>query len=360
MLLKTDVKTEVDNKDWDNLLLKIPSSTAFQMSSNYDPYKMAFDSKPLYVLVEDSSGRILGQLLAIQHFQNLTRDPDSILQSLTSKFKIGSTINWHYGPIIHDDERAKEITANILEALNKYSHENKVLLIKGSSTIISDNEQQNQYLKYGYENTRWDTWVTDLKPELDITYNSLHNKTRYDIRKGEKSGLTFDVINDRSILDEWMKIKYFGNKHKKELIKKYEKFNDYTWEILYKHNYEKMYIARLDGDLISGIANKLFNKNVVQHAVINSHTKLQGGSFLTWYTIKWSKENNFITYDMGGANPSPISEKEKGIRHFKSKWNGKKYDFIIATKIFDKNKLKLSRAISSPGLIKSKFKKLIK
>jgi len=360
MSFKTEIKTEFDNKDWDNLLLKVPSSTAFQMSYNYDPYKMAFGSQPLYVIVEDSTGKILGQLLVVQHFQNLTRESDSIIQSLISKLNIGSTINWHYGPIIHDNERSNEITKNIFEALDKYCHKNKVLLVKGSSTINSEIEQQNQYPKYGYKNTRWDTWVTSLEPELESIYNSLHNKTRYDVRKGEKIGLDFEIVSDRTVLDEWMEVKYFGNKNKKELIKKYEKFNDYNWEILYKHEYEKMYVARLDDKLISGIANKVFNKNVVQHSVVNSQTKLQGGSFLTWHTIKWSKENNFITYDMGGANPSPISEKEKGIRHFKSKWNGKKYDFVLVTKIFDKNKLKLSKAISSPGIIKSKFKKLIK
>jgi len=360
MNFKTEIKTEFDNKDWDNLLLKIPNSTAFQMSYNYDPYKMAFGSQPLYVIVEDSTGKVLGQLLAVQHFQYLTREKDSIIQPLTSKFNIGSIINWHYGPIIHDNERSNEIIKNILESLDKYCHENKVLLVKGSSTINSEIEQQNQYPKHGYENTEWDTWVTSLEPELDFIYNSLHNKTRYDVRKGEKFDLEFEVVSDRTILDEWMEIKYFKNKHKKELIKKYEKFNDYTWEILYKHEYEKMYVARLDDKLISGIANKLFNKNVVQHSVINSQTKLQGGSFLMWHTIKWSKENNFINYDMGGANPLPLSKKEKGIRHFKSKWNGKKHDFVLVTKVFHKNKFKLFKAINSPEIIKSKLNKLIK
>jgi hypothetical protein len=359
MTLKTELTTEFNNKDWDNLLLKVHHSTAFQMSRNYDPYKLAFGSKPLYLLVEDSTGKILGQLLAVHHLKNLTRDPDSIIQSLTSKFNINS-INWHYGPIIHDSEKANEITASILEALDKYCHKNKILLSHGSSTINSNIGKENQYSNYMYTNTPWDTWVTQLDPTLDVIYNSLHNKTRYDIRKGENSGLVFEIGSDRSILDEWMEIKYSGNKHKKALIKKYEKFNDHLWEILYKNDYEKMYVARLNGNLISGIANKLFNKNVVQHSVVNAQTNLQSGSFLTWHAIKWSKENNFITYDMGGANPFPISEKEKGIRHFKSKWNGTKYDLILVTKYFRKTQLKLFKTINSPGIIKSKLNKLIK
>lgn len=360
MKLNTTIHNEFNNKDWDDLLQKIPTSTAFQMSYNYDPYKMAFDSKPLYIIVQDTSGKILGQLLVVQHFKNLTREPDTKLNYITSKFQIGSIITWHYGPIIHDDENVSSITSSMLDALNKYCHKNKVLLSNGSLTTNSNVQEQNQFLNYNYQNNKWDTWITNLDVTLDSLYNSLHNKTRYDIRKAEKNDLTFEICSDRSILDEWMKIKFFGNKNLLKLIKKYEKFNDYNWEILYKNGYEKIFVTRLGDDLISGIANKLFNKNVVQHSIINSQTKLQGGSYLTWNSIKWSKENNFLTYDVGGANPSPTSTKEKGIRHFKSKWNGEKKHYFLVRKVFDKNKLKLFRIINSPELIKSKLTSSLK
>ena len=32
MILKTEILTDVDNVDWDNLLTKVSTSTAFQMS----------------------------------------------------------------------------------------------------------------------------------------------------------------------------------------------------------------------------------------------------------------------------------------------------------------------------------------
>lgn len=339
------ISNNIDEKDWDNLLMKVPTSTAFQMSKNYDPYKLAFGSKPLYITVEDPKGNILAQLLAVQHFPNHIKSPNSFFQSVTSKINNDSTIYWHYGPIIHNREQSKEIFLNLLKALEKFSKENQVMMINGSSTIIPYDEQQNQFKHYGYKNTKWDTWVTDLKPDLDILYKSLNNKTRYDIRKGEKNNIIFEVVNDRTVLDEWMEIKYSDNKRKNEIIQKNKKFNDYIWEILYKPKFEKMYVVRLDGEIISGIANKLFNNNVVQHSIINSQKKLQGGSFLTWNTIKWSKENNFLTYDVGGANPSPNSEKEKGIRHYKSKWNGEEIQYDLYIKIVNKTKWKISKVL---------------
>ena len=113
--------------------------------------------------------------------------------------------------------------------------------------------------------------------------------------------MSFEIVDNRETMNDWMEIKFSNRKNKDKIIKKLEKFNDSTWEVLHKSGLEKMFLARRDNELISGIANKIFNNNVVQHSVINSSkTKLQGGSFLTWKTIKWSLENNFISYVPAG------------------------------------------------------------
>ena len=37
-------------------------------------------------------------------------------------------------------------------------------------------------------------------------------------------------------------------------------------------------------------------------------------------------------YDLAGANPNPLTEKEKGILRYKKKWGGKKHEYYIVTK----------------------------
>jgi hypothetical protein len=349
MTLKTEIYTEFDHADWDHLLMKSTESTAFQMSKNYDPYKLAFNSKPLYITVEDSKGNILAQLLAVQHYHNGIH---SFNNSIASKINIGSSIFWHHGPIIHDIHMHKEISTLILQKLEHFSKLNNVLIIKGSSTLMPEQSSSVQFKNVDYHNTKWDTWVIDLKKDLDVLYKSLHNKTRYDIRKGEKNNFVFEVATDRTILDEWIEIKHAANKRKNQILKKHEKFNNYLWEILYKPGFEKIYVARLDGKIISGIANKLFNKNVIQHSIINSQKNLQSGSFLTWNAMKWSKENNFLAYDMGGANPHPISVKEQGIRHYKSKWGGKEIQYDLYSKVVNKTKWRFFKLLKKSSIIR--------
>jgi len=63
---------------------------------------------------------------------------------------------------------------------------------------------------------------------------------------------------------------------------------------------------------------------------------------LTWNSIKWAIENKTNLFDLGGANPAPKSEKEKGIDHYKSKWNGIEYNTFNFIKVIDKKRSKIS------------------
>ena len=94
--------------------------------------------------------------------------------------------------------------------------------------------------------------------------------------------------------------------------------------------------------------------------VATSSDNKYAGTFLIWNTIKWASENNYRTYDVGGANPSPISQKEKGINLFKSKWASEQFDYFYCTKIFNKSKLKLSNIIKQPNILHQKINKFVK
>lgn len=359
-MFKTDVSAEFDHKDWDHLISSSPSATAFQSSRNYEPHALAFDSVPLYVTAQDNSGKILGQLLAVKHVTTFDREPDSLIRSLTSRIRMYSGLNWYYGPIIHDVENTPGIVASLLDRITRYCRENKILFARGSLPADLIRPEHGTSWNPGYETSKWETYVASLSEGIDAMYNSLHKKTRHDVRQGEKNGLEFELAKDRESLDLWLEVKFAEYKHKNYLIKKHEKFNDYVWDILYKNNLEKMYLARLDGVLVSGIANKLFGRSTYQHSIINPHAALQGGSFVTWNAIKWSKEHGFLTYDMGGANPEPESDKERGIRFFKSKWGGRRHEFLFVTMVLDRNRLRLSKALASPGLVRARFGRLFK
>lgn len=350
------ISNSIDEKDWDNQLMKNRYANAFQMSINYKPYQLGFGSKRLFITVQNQSGKIVGQLAAIHHFKDLYFK-NNLTNLLSSR--IGSILSWHYGPIIHDNENYAEILMKIFETVEKYAKEQKVLAITGSTSVsLPDNSLPFQ--KMGYKYKKWETWIIDLNQDIDYIYKSLHNKTRYDIRKGEKNNLSFEVVKDKSALKSWFELKFPDQRRRNHILKKYSKFNDYSWDLLFKPSHEKMFLAKVNGKVISGIDNKIFNHNVCQNSVVNYSLRgLEGGSFLTWNTIKWSKENGYSYYDMAGSNPTPSDSKEKGIRYFKSKWKGTKYTVYLVSKILNKPKYAFYTGLNSPSKFSKKVKNLL-
>jgi len=360
MNFKTEISYEIEKKVWDETLLSNQASTAYQNSDFYEPYHLAYGSKPVFITVSNSTGKIVGQLSAVIHLTDYWLEPNIISRLISSKFNLGSTLSWFHGPIIHDLENIDEIISNILTSLDKIAFENKVNLIKGSSPPQMSQVQSNIFKKNGYRINPYITYITDLQRSVDDIYNSLHNKTRYDIRKGEKKGLEFEVVSKKESYELYLDVKYHENEKLQKIKKLNKKFFNHVWETSYKKHYQKMFLARFEGKPIAAILNVIFNGNVVQVGVGNSPARnLYGGSFLTWNTIRWSAENNYKTYDVGGANPTPILKKEQGINLFKSKWTSKKIDYFLCTKVFNKTKRNISNIIKQPKLIKYKINKML-
>ena len=360
MNFKTEITDTVDSDLWEKTLLNDSNSTAYQLPDFFTPSKEIFNSKPVFILVYDASGKIVGQLSGAIHFSDNWLNSNRFSNSITSKLRLGYSLNWFYGPIIHDQENYAEILTNILTAIDKVAIENNVNLIRGLTPPQKITIPIEIFKKFNYSINPWITYKTDLTKNIDDIFNSLHKHTRYDIRKGENKGLVFEAVNTKTSFDQYADVK-FEEKNKVEEMQKLHSrklFLNRVWDTSYKNGHQKMFLARYEEKPIATIVNVIFNGNVVQMGVGNSPVRnLYGGSFLAWNTIKWFSEMNYKTYDVGGANPNPTTKKEEGINNFKSKWNSEKLDYFFCTKIFNKTKLNISNIIKQPKSIKHKISK---
>lgn len=211
MTFLTDIYYKVEKDSWNQILSSNPTSTAYQNSDFFIPYELAYDSKPVFVAISNSSGKIVGQLSGIIHFADYWLEPNVISKFLISKLDLGSRLNWFQGPIIHDMKNSDQILSCILTAIDKIALENNVNLISGTSPS-QPNFSVNIFEKNNYVVKSWISYITNINKNVDEIYNSLHNKTRYDIRKGEKSGLKFEVVSTKESLNCYLDIKYAGNK----------------------------------------------------------------------------------------------------------------------------------------------------
>ena len=132
-----------------------------------------------------------------------------------------------------------------------------------------------------------------------------------------------------------------------------KKFFDTHWKLLHSKGFEQLFTARENNENVGGILTLLFQRNMIQHALVNSPKLELVGTFLTWNTIKWAIENNFKTFDFAGVNPHPETSKEKGIYFYASKFGGELFDYTICTKIVSPTKFKLSSGLKNPSKLKS-------
>ena len=347
MTLSVEIKNNVGN-EWNENLLRCNYSTSFQTSEWCELYKKSFQSKPFFIIIKNESGIIVGQLATLLH-KNFNWRNSNVTKFLGKKMNLGSTLEWERGPIIHDNNLIKEITKEIFLTIKKISITNNVSRIRGTSPTNSNISlypfNDNELVR-----TPWSTFIVDLKDKNDLILH-LDKKTRYDIRKSDKSNLEFTVVEEKSDFIDYVKLKRKQNNKKKIN----SKFIDDHWELLHSKQLERLFLAKLGGKIVSGILCSTFNKNMIQHGVVTSTDPI-GGTFLTFNTIMWGIQNGFVTYDMGGINPKPSNDKEKGIEFFKSKWTGKKDNYLIITKILKKSNYGISKILQDPDHISSKLK----
>jgi len=339
-------------KEWNEKLLENEYSTSFQTKEWCELYEKSFGSKPIFILVKDSNGNIVGQLAALIHKRYNWRD-SNFSKFVVTKLNLGLSLEWERGPIIHDDNLSKEIVTKIFSSMDKIAIENNVSMMRGTSPTNS-NLSKFPFDNIHFEKKSWSTYITKLDNKEDL-YNNLDKKTRYDIRKSEKTNFEFVIVKEKSDFLDYVRLKLKSKNQGEHGIERYPDFFEQHWKSLHSTGLEQLFLAKMDGETISGILCSTFNGNMIQHGVVTSSIPISG-TFLTWKTIFWGIDNGYRYYDMGGANPSPMDDKEKGINFFKSKWNGKKDDYVILTKVINKSNYRISRMLQNPKKISKKIK----
>ena len=356
MSFNVDVAENIDEKIWKENLEKSPFSTAYQIPEFLKAYTETFNSKPIFITVKNSEDKIVGQLSSLIHTKFFWAGSNIFSKTLSSKLNLGTTYWWKYGPIIHDSENYENIMFTILDTIDSIAEKNNVTFIRGSFPPMAKQPAQEMLEKRGFEVTKWSTYLTNLEQNSDDLLVSLDKSVRYDIRKAEKNNLDLEIADNLSSLIEYGKMKFLVKERDGHRRDSDSTYREKEWENMHKKGFAKLFLARHKGNPLSGILCFSYNKNVVQHGVVNySDSKLQGGSFITWNALKWFIENKMQTFDMSGINPNPESKKEERIDFFKSKWGGKQFDYFRIMKIVHKKKAKISFGLRDPRKILTKI-----
>jgi serine/alanine adding enzyme len=316
-------------RSWDRFVNQHPDGSIFQTSHYYRIFSKSELHRPLAVIILDEKEEIKGVLTGIIHYQ--FKGP---LKYFSSRCVIFG------GPLAENNN--PEIVDLLLGSYNKYISSR--VIYSQFRNLFDCSQFIGIFIKNGYYHEEHLNILIDLQKSEEQLWKELHTKRRNEIRKAEKEGLEFMIIENLSEFEksyEILKSLYARIKlpiHKKDIFLN-------VFQSLLPHGYSTFFGAYFNGELV-GTMVAFSYKGTMYNWYAGSNAdfyKKYPNDFLPWKIFLWAKENGFKIFDWGGAGKPNVPY---GVRDYKEKFGGQfvnygrferihnKFIFFLAKKAF--------------------------
>lgn len=334
------IKRDVDNT-WNKFLKYSNSSNIFQtrqwacFSLNY------LNKEPLFFDLIENDKSIAKCLFLKESFMHnffFERIFGSfIIYILYKFFPVLTTVG---GPILLDNNL--DVKKQFILKIINYCEVTKIKKIEIQSFPLDEADlilEKKLFEDCGFIVKVWGTFLIDLRNNKEALWNNIKKEARKLIKKTEKEGVVVEFAQDENDLREYYSLLKL---HRKSLGLRTYSFDNVlqlwkNFRTKEEKNYEVL-LAKKDGNLLAAMAVLVFNGNIVEIAAARSslsmNEKIYANDLIKWRIIEWGNSLGYLTYDLGGVNPNPKTEKEDGIFKFKEKWGGKFFRYNIYTKNF--------------------------
>ncbi|NOG83489.1 MAG: peptidoglycan bridge formation glycyltransferase FemA/FemB family protein [Planctomycetes bacterium] len=323
------ISPDVNSEDWDKFV-SIEGGNHVQ-SSHWARAKTVQNWKSVTIVLKDTREIIAGAQM--------------LYRSLPIKFT-GSTAYIPKGPIFKDFRSEQFIL--LMQELEKL-----LKLLRVRHLIVQpplcQYDYTDKFFGLGFCESRISfasvsTVVVDLKLELDEILSRMKQKTRYNLKKAERQGIT---VREGNIKD----LKTFhrlllSTAARQNFSTESEEFFLKLWNCFMPTKNIKLFITQYRGVDLSAILLIAFGDTVIykRGAWFGKMKNLKPNEFIHWTAIKWAKSQGFRYYDFEGIDPKaanlamdgkPLPESYRSNTHrFKLGfggdlvWNPKPYEYI--------------------------------
>lgn len=315
-MITIESSDKADSK-WNERLNFFKTASIFQ-TNEYALLNDQIGRKPTFMKFIDQKGNIVAQLVGFNTSRfSAIKKPLSLLGKFTNLKN--SVFTWSNGPVIFNDENAKQI----------YSIFEKFLLSKRCIVIGYDHpftQTPFEYFKKPFSISKWGTFLIDLSKNQDLLWQNLDkHSARKNVERAQKKGVIVKEITKNELL-------YYQQVRKETkpvtltvLKQRWNYLHDIGWT---------GFIAFHNNMPIGGIMISYYNGYINEWGIARTRydfeKKLYAHDLLKWKIIEWGNIKKFKFYDLTGVNPNPANAKEQGIFRYKKKWGG---NFVKFNKI---------------------------
>jgi len=147
------------------------------------------------------------------------------------------------------------------------------------------------------------TVLLDLTQDLDTILAQLKSKTRYNVRLGQRKGISVRQGTERDLAAFYHMLLATGERQ--GFSSNTEEYFSQLWRILNPHGYCELFLAEYQGEPVSGLLAIPFGDTVIykRGAWSGRHGKLRPNEVMHWAAIEWAKSKGYHYYDFEGIDP---------------------------------------------------------
>jgi lipid II:glycine glycyltransferase (peptidoglycan interpeptide bridge formation enzyme) len=144
------------------------------------------------------------------------------------------------------------------------------------------------------------TVVIDLSMDLDDILGQMKSKTRYNIRHGQRKGITVREGTERD-LSTFHRL-LVATSRRQKFPSEPEEYYVKMWRVLGSRGYAKLFLGELEGEPVSALLAISFGDTVIykRGAWSGCHGGRHPNYVLQWAAIMWAKSHGYHYYDLEG------------------------------------------------------------
>ena len=368
--MKYKILSHVESEEWNNNLATCDYSTFFQTAEFLS--KKDSDRHPVFIYIYDDAENIQGQLGLVISKSRSGHSTKILKKFAKMASKIGGRGSWTSGPIIYSND--KHIRIKVLQtlflALDEVIQKHKLMILDGYTPpqdFDVDQTYLTEFQKYGFKQQNFLTLMSSLDEDTEIFWKKIKKSARNDVTKAKREGITIKEISTKEELKNYKILtKKWAQTKGIEITDSDTEKIDTDWLYL-KSGIQKFFLAYKQQDILAGLRIGCFNKIAYTHQVLNSYSEIgsAAGPLLTWYAIKWAKDNGMRIYDFSGGEAPPSDKKDlkrytkqwESLFAYKRKWSGDEFPYYHFIKIINKERYKLYRILSKPDMLLRNYNK---
>ena len=237
-----------------------------------------------------------------------------------TKFSIGTIL------------RGPDIADAMLDEVTKIAKQENAIFVKFEPDIINKKLGHFRNLKKSPKNAFYPyTFLVDLTKTEDQLLDSMHPKTRYNIRIANRHGVEIkEETNDKGF-EIYLKI-LFDTTKRQGFYLHTQKYHRDLWKKLKDTGMVHIMLASYQNQVLSAfmifnVGDKLFYP---YGASLDTNRQVMAPTLLMWEVIKLGKELKCTTFDMWGCLGPNAKETENGFgfHRFKQGYGGQLVEYV--------------------------------